>query len=298
MTGGAGRLGRALQTVATQRGMPLSAKSRSELDVTNAAQIDAVFSHWRPEVVINAAARTAVDQCEAEPDLTYAVNADGAHAIALACSAIGAHCLHISTDYVFGDVGPPLHAEDAAPDPVNLYGRSKAKAETLVLDTTANGMVVRTAWLFGDTLDDFIGRLLHHGRGKEVIDVVHDQFGSPTPILGAAEGLLDIALMLSQGHTLPRILHLAGAPAVTRAEWAEETFAVVARYGLPAPRVRRILTEQFPTPARRPLRTALDVGLLKRLIGKAPDWRSATEASVLNRIDRVKDLRPPPPIGS
>lgn len=283
ITGARGRLGTALQTMAKEAGRSVIALGHADCDVTDAAMVADALARHQPDIVVNAAARTAVDQCESEPELTFAVNAGGAATVAAACAAAGVRCLHISTDYVFGDDGGP-HREDAPPCPVNVYGASKAAAEAQVLAAAPNALIVRTAWLFGDRTDDFIGRLLEISRTRPVVSVVDDQFGNPSPILGVAEGLLAIAQRLHEGAALPSILHLAGRPAATRADWAELAFAAAARCGMAPITVRRVATDMFPTPARRPLRTALDVAAYERLIGSAPDWRVATEASVRARL--------------
>jgi dTDP-4-dehydrorhamnose reductase len=284
ITGGRGRLGTAIQSVASRAGRPVIAVGRDECDVTDPFMVAEAVRRIKPDVVVNAAARTAVDQCESEPELTFAVNAAGAGAVAAACAAAGVRCLHISTDYVFGDDGDAPHKEGATLRPVNIYGASKAEAEAQVFSAAPDALVVRTAWLFGDRTDDFIGRLLDISRQRTIVSVVNDQFGSPSPILGVAEGLLAVTQKLHDGGKLPSILHLAGRPAATRADWAETAFAAAAECGRPPISVKRVKSEAFPTPARRPLRTALDVASFERLIGPAPDWRTATEVSVRARL--------------
>jgi dTDP-4-dehydrorhamnose reductase len=288
ITGAQGRLGTAMQTMATRTGRSVIALGHAECDVTQPAMIAEALARFQPDLVVNAAARTAVDQCEAEPELTFAVNATGAALMAEACAAAGVRFLHISTDYVFGDHGGP-HCEDAPPNPVNVYGASKAAAERAVIAAAPDALVVRTAWLFGDRTDDFIGRLLDISRERSLVSVVDDQFGSPSPILGVAEGLLAIAERLHAGIALPSILHLAGAPPTTRADWAQAAFDAAAHCGLPPITVRRVKTAAYPTLARRPLRTALNVGAFERLIGSVPNWRTATDASVQARLTAGAD---------
>lgn len=291
MTGGAGRLGSALKAVAGERGAPIHALPHAACDITRPDEIEAMLESIRPEVVINAAARTAVDRCEGEKDLTFRVNADGAEAVARACARHAVHCIHVSTDYVFGDEGATPRTEESPLAPVNVYGASKARAEAKVIAAHPDARIVRLAWLFGDRADDFIGRLLEIGARRDVIEVVDDQIGSPTPIVDAAKALLDIAEHVVNGAAVPPILHVAGAPATTRCEWARVTFAAAAKLGGPAPSVRPVPTSAFPTPARRPLYTALDTSAFERLIGPSPLWKNATEASVRRRL-MTADARP------
>ncbi|MGD9967835.1 MAG: dTDP-4-dehydrorhamnose reductase [Hyphomonadaceae bacterium] len=280
VTGGAGRLGRALTLASGAAHVALTALPRQQLDVTDDASITAALERFRPDVVINAAAKTHVDECESMAAEVHAVNAIGAERVAIACAAHGAIDIQVSTDFVFGDEGDAPRREEAEPAPVNVYGRTKAEGERLALAVGAHTMVVRTAWLFGDLQDDFIGRLLRAAEGRSRIEVVDDQLGSPTPIASAAEILLRLAKRFACGEKMPRLLHVAGGPPATRADWAREVFAAQRAAGLRSILVEPIPSERYPTAARRPKRTSLDVSRLIAMGEQPPDWRLATGASV------------------
>jgi dTDP-4-dehydrorhamnose reductase len=257
---------------------------REQLDVTDDASIAAAFDLIQPDAVINAAAKTHVDECESMPAEVHAVNALGAERVARTCADRGVANIHVSTDFVFGDEGGAPHREDAACAPVNVYGRTKAEGERRVLAVGSDAMVLRTAWLFGDLDDDFIGRLLATAQHRSRIDVVDDQIGSPTPIAAAAEILLRLAKRFVSGESMPRILHAAGCSPATRADWARVIFAARLAAGGPATLVNPVPSELYPTPARRPKRTALDVSRLVAMGEHPPDWQRATIASVRARL--------------
>jgi dTDP-4-dehydrorhamnose reductase len=269
VTGGSGRLGRAL----SQAGGPnVRGFSRAELDITDAGAVQTVFERLRPDVVINAAAESSVGTSDTAPERARAVNAIAPGDIARVCSALGVPLIHISTDYVFGaETLRPWREMDPV-SPVNSYGRLKAEGERNVLAAGGRACVVRVAWLFGDG-EDFIASLL---RGQDAtVKVSDDQIGSPTPILVLARRLLELARRMSAGEAIPRLLHLAGSPPVSRADWVAAAFEALRRAGRRTPELVRVPMAEFGSAVLRPHYSALDCNLAAELFGEAIDWRLA-----------------------
>lgn len=269
VSGGNGRLARALVAVG---GPSVHALSRAELDVTDTLAFKAALARLRPDAVINAAAVSNVDASEAATDQAQAVNAQAPGQMAQACAGMGVPFIHISTDYVFGDgVDRPWRESDPV-SPINNYGRLKAEAERNVLAAGEGVCVARVAWLFGDG-KDFISHLLR-GQG-DIAKVASDQVGSPTPIFALARRLLDLAARMKAQEVVPRILHLAGSPAVSRADWVAAAFDALALAGKRTPQLERVAMAYFPSAAPRPRYSALDCSLAADLFGGELDWRNA-----------------------
>ncbi|KQT64181.1 MULTISPECIES: SDR family oxidoreductase [unclassified Aureimonas] len=269
VAGGKGRLGRALSLAG---GPAVQGLSRSDLDITEASAFQAALERLRPDAVINAAI-VGVDASDADPERARLVNAIAPGHLAQACRRAGVPFIHISTDYVFGGEPDRLRRESDPVSPVNAYGRVKADGEAHVLDAGPGTCIARVAWLFGDR-QDFIARLLQ--GGSDTVRVTHDQVGSPTPILAVAERLLDLAARMAAGDAIPPILHLAGSPAVSRADWVATAFAAIEAAGRRAPTLRRVSMAEFGDAVARPRYTALDGTLAGALFGGPLDWRPLT----------------------
>lgn len=270
--GGGGQLGRAL----ARAGSPfVVALGHAGADVTDAAALRAALVATRADVVVNAAAYTAVDRAESEPQACFAVNRDGAGNVAAACAALRLRLIHISTDYVFdGAKGLPYREQDGR-NPQSAYGASKAAGEDLVLARHEGALVLRTAWLFGLDRPNFVRTVLRLALSGLPLRFVSDQLGSPTPAPGLAQIVLAIAHRLADGGDHPRIVHAAGAPSAT---WHDVAAAAVMAVFPPhaRPPVAAIPSAAYPTPARRPADSRLDCGLLLSAFGlAAPDWARA-----------------------
>lgn len=270
--GGAGQLGRAL---ARAGGLAVVALGRADADVTDPASLRAALVATRADVVVNAAAYTAVDRAESEPQACFAVNRDGAGNAAAACAALGLPLIHLSTDYVFdGRKGAPYLEQDQR-NPLNAYGASKAAGEDLVLGRHGRALVLRTAWLFGLDRPNFVRTTLRLALSGLPLRFVSDQLGSPTPAPGLAQVVLAIAWRLAEGGDHPRILHAAGSPSAT---WYDVASAAVMSVFPPhaRPAVTAIGSAAYQTPARRPADSRLDCALLMGTYGLTqPDWMLA-----------------------
>lgn len=269
VSGGSGRLARALSRVGGDR---VQALSRTELDISDPAAFQAALARLKPDIVINAAAIAGLEACERAPEQARAINALAPGGMARACAQAGMPFIHISTDYVFGAPTDRPWRETDPMSPVNLYGELKAEAERQVLAAGGDICIARVAWLFGDG-KDFIA---HHLRGAgDVIRIASDQVGSPTPIFPLAERLLFLADRMAAKEATPRLIHLAGSPAVSRADWVATAFDTLRRAGRHTPELVRVPMSDLGSSIIRPHYSALDSSLAAELFGSELDWRTA-----------------------
>ncbi|MFN0116255.1 MAG: dTDP-4-dehydrorhamnose reductase [Paracoccaceae bacterium] len=251
--------------------------SRSEADLADPAACAAAIAALCPDAVVNAAAWTAVDRAEAEEDAARVINADAPGAMARAAATLGVPFLHLSTDYVFDGGGGPPRREDDPVAPLGAYGRTKLDGERLVAAAGGAHVILRTSWVFAGHGQNFVRTMLRLGRERPELRIVADQRGGPTPAADIAGALVTVLAAFREGRGQSGIFHFAGAPASTWADFAEAIFAGA---GL-APKVIRIATADYPTPARRPLNSVLDCGRIGRAYGIAqPDWRPGLTAAL------------------
>jgi len=258
------------------------ALTRSELDIIQPEAIARALERYGPKVVINASAYTAVDRAETEPDLAWAINRDGPAQLAAACAQHDIALLHLSTDYVFdGRADTPYTPADAV-NPLGLYGRSKAAGEAAIRKALSAHLIVRTSWVFGRHGGNFVKTMLRLARDRDELKVVDDQVGGPTPAAAIAEALLSLAQPIVAGGTWAwGTYHYTGAPAVSWRGFADVIFAEALQAGLisRAPRVLAITTDEYPTPAPRPLNSQLDMRDTEARLGLSPpDWQAALQA--------------------
>lgn len=262
--GGRGQVGSELAALLEAApGALVHAPGSSELDITDAGAVhDAVDSFaeaaqdadLRP-VVINAAAYTAVDAAESDPETAARINAAGPATLAKACAAADLPLLHVSTDYVFrGDGSRPYQPADE-PDPRTAYGRTKLDGESAVLDSGARAWVVRTAWVYGAHGGNFVKTMARVAAQRDRLKVVDDQFGSPTWAADLARGLLQLAERVAAGSgPKRRVLHCTNAGTTT---WFEFARAVFTELGLDPQRVDPCTTEEYPVATPRPAYSVL-----------------------------------------
>ena len=246
VTGAGGMLGTDLVAALTSRGAPVTGLDRASLDVTDAGAVTDAIARGRPDVVVNCAAWTAVDDAEASEEQALAVNAAGAANLAAGCAASGARLVQVSTDYVFaGDAGRP-YAEDDVPAPRTAYGRTKLAGERAVLDRLPGaGYVVRTAWLYGAHGPSFTGTMIRLESERPTVDVVDDQHGQPTWTVDVARQIIALA----RSTAAPGIYHATSSGQTTWFGLAREIFGLL---GADPARVRPIPSSALPRPAPRP----------------------------------------------
>lgn len=252
-------------------GVTLDIVGRDRADFTDPGAVRAAARALRPDVIVNAAAYTAVDRAESEPDIARMVNGVSVGALAEAAAEAEVPLVHLSTDYVFDGSGTAPRAPDAPTGPLSQYGRSKLLGETLLREAGARAAVLRTSWVFSAHGANFVRTMLRLGAERQSLRIVADQVGGPTPAAAIADAVLKIATALADGHP-GGTWHFAGAPDVSWAGFAREIFR---QAGLAAT-VEDIPTTDYPTPARRPLNSRLDCESLARDFGIGrPDWRAA-----------------------
>jgi dTDP-4-dehydrorhamnose reductase len=280
VTGTNGQVVTALRArAAALPGMSLVTIGRPELDLADARAASAAIRALAPDIVVNAAAYTAVDQAENEPELAMAVNGDGAGAVAAAAHAAGAPVIQISTDYVFDGTKATPYLESDPVSPVNLYGRSKLAGEEAVTAANPDHVILRTAWVYAAQGKNFLRTMLRLAETRDELSVIADQQGCPSYAPDIADIVLGVAQRLRerpQEASLRGVFHMAGAGETSWAGFAEEIFAQAAERGLPHARVRHITTADYPTLARRPANSRLSGARLRQAYGLAmPDWRDA-----------------------
>ncbi len=243
---------------------------RGEADLMDPAACGAAVLASDAEVVINAAAWTAVDKAEAEEAAATVVNGAAPAAMARAAEAKGVPFLHLSTDYVFDGAGDQPFAPDHPTGPLGAYGRSKLAGEIAVRVAGGRHLILRTSWVVSAHGANFVKTMLRLGRERDALRVVADQIGGPTPAAAIAEALVGTARALREGAA-GGTHHFSGAP---DASWADFAREIMAQARL-ACRIEDIPSADYPTPARRPLNSRLDCGSLQTAFGLArPDWRA------------------------
>jgi dTDP-4-dehydrorhamnose reductase len=273
VTGAQGMLGRAVMAEATSHQMDVVGTGR-EVDVTDENAVHAWVHQHKPTLVIHCAAYTAVDKAEAEEELAMRVNAHAAGVVARASHDVGAHMVHVSTDYVFdGTARKPLRSDDKT-GPVSAYGRSKLMGEQRVHDATHGAAsIVRTSWLYGPHGKNFVATMVALMHSRPVLRVVDDQVGRPTSTATLASGLLRIAHRRVAG-----VVHASDAGEAT--SWHGFACAIhdeLKRRGevLQVERIEPITTAAYPTPARRPPYSVFDLEDYAAIAGPLTAWPEA-----------------------
>lgn len=280
VTGREGQVARAL----VERGETVIPLGRPQLDLlADADAIGAAIEAERPDIIVSAAAYTAVDKAESERDVAFAINARGAAAVARAASRIAVPLIHLSTDYVFDGSKDAPYVEADETSPTGVYGASKLVGEGAVMAEHDDAAILRTAWVYSPFGANFVKTMLRVASDRDEVRVVADQRGNPTSALDIANGILEVAANLtrSRDSALRGIFHMTASGEASWAEFAEEIFAASAEAGGPAAKVTHITTSDYPTPAKRPADSRLDCGKLGRTHGvELPDWRQSTREVV------------------
>jgi dTDP-4-dehydrorhamnose reductase len=270
ITGAAGQLGQALVLAAGRQGWEAAATDAHDLDITDPQLVWGELSRRRPQVVINAAAATRVDDLESDPDGAILVNALGPRNLAVACRRLGIKLIHLSTDYVFDGAKPGPYVEWDRTEPLSVYGRSKLLGEEWVRQQCPDHFIVRTAWLYGLPGPNFVTAILSRGRHLAPdgeLKVVQDQRGTPTSALALAPQLLALAATEAFGT-----YHATCQGETT---WYEFAGLILAAAGITV-RVTPCTTAEFPRPAPRPANSVLENRLLQVSgLDLMPAWQAA-----------------------
>lgn len=271
VTGARGQLGSDLVRVLAERGgdVRVTGMGRAELDVTDPTAVEAVVADLRPDVVVNAAAYTAVDAAESDEPAAVAGNVTGPANLARACAAHRALMVHVSTDYVFSGQATEPYPTDAPTGPRSVYGRTKLAGEQAVRELCPGSYVVRTAWVYGQTGGNFVRTMARLEAERDTLDVVDDQRGSPTWSRDLAVGLVALA-----GSGAPcGVYHCTNGGDTT---WYGLARAVFEELGADPRRIRPTTSDRFVRPAPRPAYSVLsDAAWLAAGLPAMPHWRDA-----------------------
>jgi dTDP-4-dehydrorhamnose reductase len=285
VTGKSGQLASSL--VEKSKGLPdieLVAVGRPELDLTDPCSISRCIDLARPDVVVSAAAYTAVDRAEDEPVLAHRINAMGAEAVASAAEAVGATIIHLSTDYVFSGDSGRAYDEGDETFPRTVYGLTKLDGERGVARTTPRHVILRTSWVYSPFGTNFVKTMLKLARDRPSIDVVADQWGNPSSALDIATAVLRLAAT-DIGNRFGTY-HLAGQGDATWADLARHVFEVSRIHGGPFAQVNGIPTAFYPTRAIRPMNSRLCCAKARDAFGvELGDWRSGVGRVVQRLVE-------------
>lgn len=278
ITGAKGQVGYCL-ALQLQGKYEILAVDRDELDITDQSAVKNAVENFRPDVIINAAAHTAVDRAETEVELSKAINVKGPQYLAEAAKDVGAAILHISTDYVFDGQREGKYKETDATDPQGVYGKTKLEGEQAVAKANDKFIVLRTAWVFGEHGNNFVKTMLRLAKTRDTLGVVADQIGGPTYAGDIARTLIQIAEKIINGETVEYgIYHFTGEPYVSWCDFAKAIFAEAISQNVleKSPLVNAITTADYPTPAKRPANSCLDLTKIQQAFGVQPsNWQKA-----------------------
>ena len=275
--GRTGQVGSALAS-RSDGNLSIQAVGRETADLSDPVACAAVINRLKPDIVINAAAYTAVDSAESDDVTAMTVNARAPGMMAEATRKLRVPFLHVSTDYVFSGNGVQPWRENDPPAPINVYGATKRIGEQAVIGANPDAIILRTSWVFNADGQNFVNAMLRAALTRDQLSVVDDQFGSPTPADAIADALLRIARRYSTGRGAPGLYHYCGAPATSWYGFAQEIFR---HSGHPKPEILPIPTSKWPCPAARPRFSVLDCSRILDVFGlEQPDWRTALERMV------------------
>lgn len=273
VTGAHGQLGQCIQKIAPDfedRFEFIFADSQA-LDITDADSVSDYFYDHKPHFCINAAAYTAVDLAETESEKAFGVNAEGIKNLAEICAEYKTVLIHVSTDYVFNGDTQISYSEDSFTDPQGVYGASKLAGEELALAANPKTVVIRTSWLYSEFSKNFVKTMLNLFTQRSELGIVNDQFGQPTNANDLAEAILKII------ETEPKVygvFHFSNYPETTWFHFAEK----IAEFAKSPVKLNPITTEQFPTPAKRPVRSTMALDKIDETYGIEPEhWENSLQ---------------------
>jgi dTDP-4-dehydrorhamnose reductase len=272
VVGKTGQVGRELGRIAWPGNVSIVQLGRSQWDMAESWRASTWVADIQPDLIINAAAYTAVDRAEAEPLIAAAVNRDAPAALAEACEKANAGLIHISTDYVFDGSKHAPYVETDPVAPLSVYGRTKAEGEAAIRDRLRKHVILRTSWVFAAHGSNFVRTMLRLGQQRAELRIVTDQRGAPTAARDIAQAIADIANAVGNGCETWGTYHFASEEPTSWFGFAEAIFALSEM----RPRLVPILMDDYKTPARRPRNSVMDCGRIATEYGIAqPSWRRA-----------------------
>lgn len=280
VAGRSGQVARALARAADARGVPAVTRGRPDLDLASVDSVLAFFRDAQPTLVVNAAAYTAVDKAESEPDEALKANAGAPALLATLCHHFNLPLIHLSTDYVFDGTKRTPYVETDVINPLGVYGASKAAGEAAIRAACSRHIILRTAWVYSADGSNFVKTMLRLGAERDVVRVVADQQGTPTFADDIATAILDLAgrIATDAADSVWGTYHITGSGETTWHGFAAEIFHIAAARGSRVPLLEAITTADYPTPAQRPAYSVLDTARLAETFGiRLPPWQESLQ---------------------
>lgn len=277
LTGAQGQLGHCFRDIFPST-WKLIALNHLQFDITDYSVVDRLLSIYRPEIIVNTAAYTAVDNAEIEQELAYKVNVLGSKNLAIASNKHNVRLFHISTDYVFDGNKKTPYLETDFTNPINIYGKTKRDGELVVLENDPSAIIIRTSWLFSEYNNNFVKTMLKLATEKNEITIVDDQLGNPTYAGDLAKAILDLFKKEIDGG----IYHYCGNVSTTWYLFAKEIFNIALKQGLLShiPKISPIHSKDYNTKASRPLFSVLSTKKLGKYGIKNSDWQKKLETCI------------------
>jgi dTDP-4-dehydrorhamnose reductase len=294
VAGTTGQLARSLVDVGEKRAIPIVAVSRPEFDLENVDSIDRAVRAVLPRAIINAAAYTAVDMAESDPQRAFAVNRDGAKRLAAAARCFRVPFVHVSTDYVFDGRKASTYCENDVPYPLGVYGQSKLEGENAVMAENPEAIVFRTSWIYSPYGTNFLKTMLRLGDTRDVVRVINDQHGAPTAALDLAGAIFDALSQVLETGIQERtgIYHVTASGETTWYGFANAIFAGWRDRGYRIPQLEAITTADYQTRANRPPNSRLNCQKVERAFGiRLPLWSSSLGPCLDVLVDARREAR-------
>ena len=275
VTGANGQLGQCLQKISSQfEEFEFIFTDSETLDITNKEEVNDFFWQNAPDFCINAAAYTAVDLAETDIEKVFLVNADGAENLAEACAENNAQFIHVSTDYVFDGENNLAYTEEDFTNPLGVYGASKLAGDELALEVNPCSVILRTSWVYSEFGKNFVKTMLNLFATKEELSIVADQFGQPTNANDLAEAIMKI---IKSGKITPGIFNFSNLGRISWFDFAEK----IAELSEAKIKLNTIETSQYPTPAKRPKNSVLDLDKISKTYAiQLKPWEESLEGCV------------------
>lgn len=277
LTGANGQLGRCFQDRLPAE-WEILATDTAELDITDLEHVEQTVKQFKPDAIVNAAAYTAVDKAESEPELAEKINVIGPENLAIVASKQGIRLVHVSTDYVFDGNATEPYREDSATNPLSVYGKTKLAGEQAVAKASSKAIIVRTAWVFSEYGNNFVKTMLRLAKERDTLSIVNDQRGCPTYAGDLAQAIISLLEKNAEGG----IYHYCGDKEVSWYEFAEEIFKIAKQKSVVTntPTLKPIATEHYPTPAHRPAFSTLACEKMKALEISLSEWINALAKAI------------------
>ena len=279
ITGARGQVGTELVAQATARGHEVHAFGSKELDISNPEQVMQIVQDVQPDVLINAAAYTAVDKAETEQALAYAVNASGSENLAQACKIQAIPLLHISTDYIYDGEKTTPYRETDKPNPTGVYGASKLAGDQKIAQIWPKHIILQVSWVFGEAGNNFVKTMLRLAEQRDELSIVNDQFGAPTSAKAISSCLLDIidTPQFNSAQCPWGTYNFQSDPGVSWYDFSQEIFLQAKKQGIidKTMKLNPIPSSEFPTPGKRPANSKLNGEKLQKNFNISPaNWKA------------------------